>query len=784
MADLGPGAVVGWLRAHATEDGLAGCAFLIGPDVVLTCAHVIGAHLGLPKPVPKEPPPGPVTIRFEALQDEVTGCVVPFGWFGNARPVPGELSDIAVLRLDGPVQAISPLPAIAQRMPTENRPVLIHGAEADYKSYGQQVHGKISASDIPRGWRQIDPEDSARGFTVQSGFSGSPVLDDLGNVVWGMVVAVAAQGSGVAYAIPADKLWRALKSAGADTAVRLSDATDRQAETAMAKLRVEYEARLAERESETARMQRELDQLRQLVRGLKQDAHQSPNEKAATALDALAAGDMRPATELLRQRMEGWLSVAGEGRREAAAAARQLGTMLKLIDAAEALKAYRRAAQCDPDDFWTWIEIARLEQTAGTLDGARRATDAALTIKVEDDRERSVAFDDLGDVLRVQGNLPAALKYYRDSLVIADQLAASDPGNVSWQRDLSVSLNKLGDLLVEQGNLPEALKSYRDSLAIRDRLAESDPGNTGWRRDLSVAYERVGDVLVAQGNLPEALKSYRYSLTIRHRLAKSDPSNAGWRRDLSVSLNKVGDVLAAQGDLPGALKSYREGLGIRDRLAKSDPGNAGWQRDLSVSYERVGDVLTLQGHLPEALISYRDSLTIRDRLAKSDPDNAGWQRDLSVSYERLGEALVSQGNLPEALTAYRDSLAIADRLAKSDSGNAGWQRDLSVAYERVGDVLEAQGSLPEALKSYRDSLAIRHRLANSDLGNAGWQRDLSVSYAKLAIVFRKTGAPAERLDALQQGQEIIERMTKLSPENAVWQRDLAWFNSQIRQAKH
>ena len=141
-------------------------------------------------------------------------------------------------------------------------------------------------------------------------------------------------------------------------------------------------------------------------------------------------------------------------------------------------------------------------------------------------------------------------------------------------------------MLVAQGNLPEALKSYRDSLAISDRLAKSDPGNAGWQRDLSVSYDKVGDVLVAQGNLPEALKSYRDGLAIADRLAKSDPGNAGWQRDLSVSFNKVGDVLVAQGNLPDALKSYRDSLAIADRLAKSDPGNAGWQRDLSVSFDK------------------------------------------------------------------------------------------------------------------------------------------------------------------------------------------------------
>jgi hypothetical protein len=424
MADLGPGAVVGWLRAHATADDLAGCAFLIGPDIVLTCAHVIGAHLGLTKPVPTEPPADPITIRFEALQDEVTGHVRSGGWFSNARAAPGELSDIAVVCLDKPVEAISPLPAIAQRLPTQSTPVLIHGAEADYKSYGQQVPGEMGGSNIPRGWRQIDPKNSARGFTVESGFSGSAVLDDLGNVVWGMVVAVAEQGSGVAYAIPADNLWRALQSAGADTTVRLPDGTDRQTEAAMATLRAEYEAQLAEREAEAARMQQELDQLRQAVRGLGQEARDSPDDQAGAALNALTTGDMLPATDLLRQKLQERLAAAGAARHEAAAAARQLGTMLKLFDSAGALKAFHQAAECDPNDFWTWIEIGRLEQIVGTLDGARKAIDAALLIGAVDERSHSVALNDLGDVLVAQGNLPEALKSFRDGLAIAERLGS------------------------------------------------------------------------------------------------------------------------------------------------------------------------------------------------------------------------------------------------------------------------------------------------------------------------------------------------------------------------
>ena len=140
--------------------------------------------------------------------------------------------------------------------------------------------------------------------------------------------------------------------------------------------------------------------------------------------------------------------------------------------------------------------------------------------------------------------------------------------------------------LKDQGNLPEALKAYRDSLAVGERLAEADPGNAGWQRDLSVSYIKVGNVLKDQGNLPEALKAYREDLAIAERLAKADPGHAGWQRDLSVASDKVGDLLKDQGNLPEALKAYRDSLAIAERLAKADPGDAGWQaRSLGLLYQ-------------------------------------------------------------------------------------------------------------------------------------------------------------------------------------------------------
>ena len=54
------------------------------------------------------------------------------------------------------------------------------------------------------------------------------------------------------------------------------------------------------------------------------------------------------------------------------------------------------------------------------------------------------------------------------------KVAKAYTGDAGPQWGLSVSYEKMGNVLVAQGNLPEALKSYRDDLAISDRLAKAD----------------------------------------------------------------------------------------------------------------------------------------------------------------------------------------------------------------------------------------------------------------------------------------------------------------------
>ena len=59
---------------------------------------------------------------------------------------------------------------------------------------------------------------------------------------------------------------------------------------------------------------------------------------------------------------------------------------------------------------------------------------------------------------------------------------------------ISTNHEKIGDVLRDQGDLAGALQAFRDSLAIAERLAADDPSHAGWQRDMIASYAKLGTV--------------------------------------------------------------------------------------------------------------------------------------------------------------------------------------------------------------------------------------------------------------------------------------------------
>jgi hypothetical protein len=93
-------------------------------------------------------------------------------------------------------------------------------------------------------------------------------------------------------------------------------------------------------------------------------------------------------------------------------------------------------------------------------------------------------------------------------------------------------LTRRGDVLVAQGNLPEALKAFRDGLAIRDRLAKADPANAGWQRDLSVSHAKLASAYLKAGQPTNAGEALAAGRAIIAGLVTRFPDWSRWKQDL------------------------------------------------------------------------------------------------------------------------------------------------------------------------------------------------------------------------------------------------------------
>ena len=309
-------------------------------------------------------------------------------------------------------------------------------------------------------------------------------------------------------------------------------------------------------------------------------------------------------------------------RRDVASAYQRIGDVqgnpnnANLGDSASALKSYRKA-----------LSIAEPLVAADPSDAQARRT-------------VGVIYEKMADVLAWSGSIGAGVSAARRSLGFFEGLAREAPKDAGKQRSLAISHIKVGDIsgnpsFPNDGNPGEALRHYRVSAGILEDLFRRDPADPKTRRFLGIVHERLGTVSNELGDTAGALDAYRRSFAIREALVSDQPNNTDARRDAVIASEKIGDVLKVMGDRRGALEGYAKALAGFESLAAADPDNANASRSLSIIQVKMGEALAGEGRRDEALAIYRKALSIREKLAAADPASVQARRDLLDSLAGL-----------------------------------------------------------------------------------------------------------------------------------------------------
>lgn len=172
------------VRVIGPDGTVGGAGFVVAPDLVLTCAHVVSDALGLPREAAPDVE-AQVIVELPLADSDRNACrgtAEVWRWV----PIRADQSgDVAVLRLRAALPGARPLPMVDAESVWDHETRVV-GFTDDHPD-GIWHRGRFRGR-TGRGWVQLSRADGQASH-IKRGFSGSPVWDDDLGAAVGMVVA-------------------------------------------------------------------------------------------------------------------------------------------------------------------------------------------------------------------------------------------------------------------------------------------------------------------------------------------------------------------------------------------------------------------------------------------------------------------------------------------------------------------------------------------------------------------------------------------------------------------
>jgi serine/threonine protein kinase/tetratricopeptide (TPR) repeat protein len=284
--------------------------------------------------------------------------------------------------------------------------------------------------------------------------------------------------------------------------------------------------------------------------------------------------------------------------------------------------------------------------------------------------ELASAYQKLGDVQggtgqASLGDRDGAIKSYRKALAILESL-------MTKEADQTLLLNiaglhgKLNLLLWNMGQQAEAQKQALAALTIREQLAASQPANLTYKLALARSYRDFGAVLSSktEKDTEGAIAYYRRSNEMCASITEIDPTNLEARAIAGLGYRRLGAEFEIKNDSSQALACYRKALSLTEERVGLDPNNAQLPVVLADCWSNIGRALMLQHDDSGALENFNRALTILKPRFDKDPTNAQLLMNLSQTYNNLGNAMAQVGKFTEALANYQEALRLREGYIK------------------------------------------------------------------------------------------------------------------------
>jgi predicted ATPase/transcriptional regulator with XRE-family HTH domain len=291
---------------------------------------------------------------------------------------------------------------------------------------------------------------------------------------------------------------------------------------------------------------------------------------------------------------------------------------------------------------------------------AREAGEATLALRraLGDQKEIAIALNNLGNVAIALRQYDAAEAYYRESIVICDEIG-HPLGKVK-------PLLNLGTLKRKLRQYAEALALYQESLALGEQTGEDDEGR-------AILWNNIGDIQIFLGDPAAALPALQQGLALFEKL------NSSW--GIAMSAYDLGRAACCRHAWEEAARQLALSVDMRDDLG--DSAGAAQSR---VALARVRLAQEHPARAAELLRAARQSYLVLK------------QTDALWSVIEGGAALACrQGRLENALRLYATAIAQRD---------AVWDIIDPIEYEcRARDLAQIRQSLGDGANAAAFSVA-------------------------------------------------------------------------------
>jgi CHAT domain-containing protein len=341
-----------------------------------------------------------------------------------------------------------------------------------------------------------------------------------------------------------------------------------------------------------------------------------------------------------------------------------------------------------------------------------------------------LALVNLGDAYITLGEPAKAVKFYQDSLQIAQQRQGTQPREV---------LTKLSKAHFAVGESARSLEYHQRSLASAQERSDL-PQIQATLSTLGKTYNSLGENSVAANYYQQSVDAAKPTQDISK---------------IAAAILGQGYVAASQGDYSQAITFYQKSADMIERqqigtalrvigLALEGAGSGFFTGNQQSSTGRTFSEWLQESQSIGSWISFGPIFLSLSRQYDTNLEisQGKYDRQVTTGLFGLGRSFVSQGEYAKAIEYYQQSLAIARQ--------AGDQPREWAALTGLGEAYEALGETLRANEFYQQSMAINRTLRTR-------QSELTTN-VQLKSAYRALGDYERAIDAYQKSLDLAQQL--------------------------